>query len=244
MELSRGTYYLAVVGYEGEVGDYQISVSFSAAPVYSRAIPLLLSEDEQGRQGFLRIQNYSEDQDIGLVITGIDDWGERFGPIDFRLQPSNSIHFNSTDIEKGNANKGLPDGIGNGRGWWRLQLKSSTPIYATSYVRTSDGFLTSIHDTAIELDGTFFLVPIFNPASNYRQVSFLRVTNLSDEPSNFSIAGIDDAGVFGLEAVRFSIGGLQTVHLNAEDLESGIPDVESGAIRKREGQMAAVGGGG
>ena len=236
MELSRGTYYLAVVGYEGEVGDYQISVAFSAAPVYSRAIPLLLSADEQGRQGFLRIQNYSEDQDINLVIAGIDDWGERFGPVDFRLRPSNSIHFNSMDIEEGNASKGLTEGIGDGRGWWRLQLKSSTPIFATSYVRTSDGFLTSIHDTAIELDGTLFLVPIFNPASNYRQVSLLRVTNLSDEPSNFSIGGIDDAGKFGLENVEFSIGGLQTVHLTAEDLESGIPDIESGQFGNGKGK--------
>ena len=236
MELTRGTYYLAVVGYEGEVGDYQISVSFSAAPVYSRAIPLLLSADEQGRQGFLRIQNYSEDVDVRLVITAIDDWGQRFGSVDIRLQPSNSIHFNSTDIEEGNANKGLPTGLGDGRGWWRLQLKSSTPIYATSYVRTSDGFLTSIHDTAIELEGTRFLVPIFNPASNYRQVSLLRVSNLSSEPGNFSIAGLDDAGKLGLENVQFSVGGLQTVHLTAEDLESGIPDIESGQFGNGKGK--------
>lgn len=239
MELTAGTYYVSVVGYEGEVGDYSLSVQFEPDPIYSRAIPLMLSADERGRQGFLRVQNYSEDAGLTLEITGIDDWGDRYGPITYALEPLNSIHFNSTDIEEGNLAKGLESGLGDGRGWWRLQLKSSTPIFATSYVRTDDGFLTSIHDTAIDIgdeETLFFLIPIFNPASNRNQQSHLRITNLSKETNNFDIGGIDDAGVFSPESVRFSIQGSQSVYLSSEELENGIPDIESGQLGDGKGK--------
>ena len=243
MELSAGTYYISVVGYDGEVGDYQLSVEYEADPVWSRAIPLMLPADEEGRGGFLRIQNYSDDAEIALQITGIDDWGERYGPISYPLKPLQSIHFNSTDIEEGNPSKGLDAGLGDGRAWWRLQLKSSTPIYATSYVRTKDGFLTSIHDTAIdfEQDGArYFLVPIFNPASNVNQQSLLRVTNLSKRTNNFAITGIDDAGVAGQEPVQFSVRASQSVYLNAEELENGIPDIESGRFGDGKGKWQLI----
>ena len=242
MDLAPGTYYLSVSGYQGEVGHYQLSVTFVAAPVYSRAIPLMLSADEVRRQGFLRIQNYSEDDEITLVITAIDDWGDRFGPIDYRIEPFHSIHFNSNDIERGNPSKGLHNGFGDGRGWWRLQLRSSTPIFATSYVRTADGFLTSIHDTALdlELDGTLFLVPLFNPASNVNQRSWLRITNLSTQVNKVSVTGLDDAGERGSETVRFSIRGSQSVHLNSKDLESGIPDIDSGSFGNGVGKWQLI----
>ena len=242
MELAAGAYYVSVVGYEGEVGDYGLSVQFEAVPVYSRAIPLMLAADEEGRQGFLRIQNYAEDADVTLEITGIDDFGERYGPISYPLEPLQSIHFNSTDIEESNPDKGLHAGLGDGGGWWRLQLRSSTPIFATSYVRTPDGFLTSIHDTALDLevDGTVFLVPIFNPASNVNQRSVLRITNLDKQQNDIDVYGIDDAGVEGWEAVRFGIRGQQSVYIDSEDLESGIPDIESGQFGNGEGKWQLV----
>ena len=238
LDLAPGTYYFSVEGYEGEIGAYEVSIQFAAAPVYSRAIPLLLAAGDQRREGFLRIQNYSEDATITLEITGIDDWGDRYGPLTHSLEPRHSAHFNSTDIEQGNSHKGLESGLGNGRGDWRLQLRSSTPIFATSYVRTGEGFLTSIHDTALELEvgGTLFLVPIFNPASNVNQRSVLRITNLNKESTDVEVLGLDDAGVPGLEPVRFSIGGQDSVLLDSGHLEDGIPDIESGRFGDGKGK--------
>ena len=242
MDLAPGTYFVSVRGYEGEVGAFGLSVQFEAALVYSRAIPVMLAADEVGRQGFLRIQNYSNEAEITLDITGIDDRGDRFGPIRYPLEPLQSIHFNSADIEEGNPDKGLDAGLGDGYGWWRLQLKSSTPIFATSYVRTNDGFLTSIHDTALdlELDGTVFLVPIFNPASNVNQQSYLRISNLGNDFNNISVFGLDDAGDYGLEPVRFSLEGPISVYLDAEYLENGIPDIDSGSFGNGKGKWQLV----
>ncbi len=93
-----------------------------------------------------------------------------------------TVHFHSGDLERGNAAKGLPNGVGApARGDWRLELTSDLDIVVTSYIRTEDGFLTSMHDLApsgIAAQGA--RVPIFNPGSNRRQVSLLRVVNDGD----------------------------------------------------------------
>ena len=242
LRLAPGTYYVSVEGYGGAaVGDYEISVQHESTPAFARAIPLMLAADAEGRQGFLRIQNYSSDA-TDVEIRAIDNGGQRYGPLRIRLGPWQSAHFNSTDIEKGNPDKGLNKGLGDGQGWWRLQLRSSTQIFATSYVRTPDGFLTSIHDTtpAFEGEDISFLVPMFNPASNVNQQSYLWFTNLSRQTNNISVYGVDDAGVSGLEAVRFSIDGMVSVTLDAKELESGIPDINSGRFGDGKGKWRLI----
>ena len=63
----------------------------------------------------MRIINHSEKART-VTIHAIDDSGERFGPIDLSLRSLATAHFNSTDLEGGNAAKGLSDGVGNGDG--------------------------------------------------------------------------------------------------------------------------------
>ena len=55
-------------------------------------------------------------------------------------------HLNSTDLQSGNAVKGLSGQFGSGDGDWRLSIESSLNFDAYAYMRTSNGFLTSIHD--------------------------------------------------------------------------------------------------
>ena len=228
LELEPGTYYVRVAGFGGDVGAYGLTVGFEADPVHSRSIPLMLSAAEKirtGRQGFMRIQNYA-DSSASLRITGIDDSGQKHGPIKYVMEPRTSIHFNSDDIEQGNVNKGLPDGLGDGDGWWRLQIKAAIPIFATAYIRTSDGFLTGMHEAAPSwVDDTgdhMTLVPIFNPASNYNQVSWLRLTNQGQEPARVAVLGIDDAAQTGDGVIRFRIQTSGSAYVSAEDLEEGI----------------------
>ena len=49
-----------------------------------------------------------------------------------------------------------------------------------AHAAAGHGFLTSVHDTADTLDGGRYYVPFFNPASNTRQVSSLRLVNNAD----------------------------------------------------------------
>ena len=74
--------------------------------------------------------------------------------------------------------------------------------------------------------------------SNVNQQSYLWITNPSRQTNNFSVYGVDDAGVSGLEAVRFSIDGMVSVTLGALGLENGIADTNSGRFGDGKGKWS------
>ena len=228
-DLAPGVYYLQVSGWGGDLGDYEVSVQFTPHPVHSRSIPLVLSASEKadsGWQSFIRVQNY-EDSAQRLRFTGVDDSGTRHGPVFVTLDGWESRHFNSGDLEHGNTAKGLSGGLGTGVGWWRLQIRARSPVFASGYVRTNEGFLTGVHDVGIFIGadeaGRFNrLVPTFNPASNFNQVSVLRVSNLSHDGVMVRVGGLDDLGVWGDEPFDFLAEASESYYFSAKDLEEGI----------------------
>ena len=180
-------------------------------------IPLFLSASHGAREGFARIVNHSAD--AGEVsITATDDSGRRFGPVGLSLGGRAAVHFNSRDLERGNPGKGLPTGVGDGQGDWRLELSTDLPIEAMAFVRTADGFVASMQDL-IHDDGD---VGFFNPASNDRQRSTLRLTNTLDRAVEIVIEGVDDQGMAGpAGAVRLTLGAGEARTLTARQLEDG-----------------------
>ena len=144
------------------------------------------------REGFVRVVNRSPISGTASIIA-YDDAGIRRGPATLDLRPHATVHFNSDDLEEGNAAKGLTEGIGGGVGAWRLELESNLDLDVLGYVRTTDGFLTSIHDVFHRGEGGVH-VPTVNPASNPDQVSELRLINPADDPRNVTVVGVDDAG--------------------------------------------------
>ena len=134
-----------------------------------------------------------------MRITGTDDAGRTRGPVTLSLSARETRHFNSEDLETGNASKGLSRGLGDGQGNWRLRLVPDLDLdlEVGAYIRTADGFLSSVHDVVrgAEVGGeTVYHVPIFNPASNRNQVSSLRLVNLTRGGVVVTIRGRDDAG--------------------------------------------------
>ena len=186
-------------------------------------IPLVMSADNAIQQGFVRIINRSNR--AGTVrIRAIDDEGRRGGTLNLSLDAKASAHFNSGDLEAGNPDKGLSGRAGDGDGNWRLELSTSLDIQPRAYIRTSDGFLTSIHQTATqEEEGSMrHLVPIFNPASNRDQRSLLRLINKGEGSARIVVRGLDDRG----EAppggvVRMTVPEGAARMLSAEELEDG-----------------------
>ena len=173
------------------------------------------------RQGFARVINHSAR--AGMVeIEAIDDDGAVFGPASLQIDASETLHFNSGDLENGNEAKGLPTGTGPGNGDWRLVLSSQLDIEVLSYIRTpADGFLTSMHDVVgLDNDGRH-RVAIFNPGSNMNQVSQLRVINPGDAAVEVTITGIDDAGASPGGPVQITVQANAAMTLDADELESG-----------------------
>ena len=185
------------------------------------AVPFFLSaSDEHGRQGFARIRNRS-DRDGAVRIHAFDDDGIERGPVTLSLDAGETVHFNSTDLETGNAGKGLPGGVGRGRGNWRLQFDTDLAIDAMAYVRHDDGFLTSMHDVAV-YSNRRHRIPIFNPASNARQRSLLRLANPSDGTVRVTIAGVDDTGASPGTEVSLNLPARAARTLSAVELEQGV----------------------
>ena len=177
------------------------------------------ASDVSGRQGFVRVINRSEST-VEITIRAHDETAWEYRPLTLSLQGGQVAHFNSDDLEQGNAGKGLTGSTGAGEGDWRLALTSESDIEVLAYIRTTDGFLTAMHDAA-PVTGTRHRVAIFNPGANDRQVSWLRIVNAGDAAAAVTITGIDDSGASPGVAVQVSVPAGAARAYTAAELESG-----------------------
>lgn len=195
----------------------------TSGPGDARAFPFFpAAGNARGWQGFMRVANHS-DAGGKVFIRAIDDGGQDFGTVTLALDAGETVHFNSDDLEDGNAAKGISGRMGApGQGDWRLELTSDLSIEAMAYVRTSDGFVTAMHDVApsAEDDPNSYRVVFFNPGSNYRQESLLRLVNPGDAKAAVSIRGLDDQNR-SAGPVRLEIEPRAARTVSALDLEEG-----------------------
>ena len=194
-------------------------VSTGRAAVHS--LPLVLPAGNPPLTGFVRIVNRS-DRAGEVDITAIDDSGKEVGPITISIGADSSRHFNSKDLEEGNPDKeGLSDGVGGGQCSWRLELETDLDILPLAFVRTGDGFVTSIHDVVPEVEPGRHDVAIFNPGKNETQQSRLRLVNLGDTVAQAEIAATDDKGNRPEDTVRVTVPAGGACMVTAHELESG-----------------------
>ncbi len=226
---------LRVMGLMETRSGHLTNLSRGVAPG-QRTIPLMLPDSTTGQQGFVRIINRSE-RAGSVSIEAIDDTGERFGPVVLTVDAKGAVQFNSRDLERGNPGVGLARGVGNGTGNWRLELETTLDIEPLAYVRTSDGFLTSVHEVArAEGSSMRYRVPIFNPGSNRSLVSWLRLVNPGDRAVDVTIEGLDADGnppPGGQASLRLQAGAART--LTARQLEDGAAGL-SGRFRQGRGK--------
>ena len=190
-------------------------------------------KSHETREGFARVVNHG-DSPATILMDAFDDAGERHGPVTLTVGAGEATHFNSSDLEDGNENKGLSGRTGAGSADWRIELRGDG-LEVLSYMRTEDGFVTSLHDAAplqepvVVIDNdedtrTFeyrYDVAIFNPGRNTKQASTLRLVNPGQHPAELTVTGIDDQGASGESAASLTLAGLSSRSISAADLESG-----------------------
>ena len=189
----------------------------------SWSLPLVMSDSNPVRTGLVRIINRS-DRAGAVAIHAIDDAGRRAGPVSLSLDANAAVTFNSWDLERGNASKGLSGGVGSGgAGHWRLELRTDLDVEALAYARTAEGFVTSVHESVAEEEaGSMrYRVPFFNPGSNRVQQSRLRLVNPWDGAAEVVITGRDDDGEPSGGVVRLTLAAGESRSLGAEALEQG-----------------------
>ncbi len=183
-------------------------------------VPLFVSGTDPDRHGFVRVINRSN-RDGTVSIHAIDEAGRRFGPVDLALRAGAARQFSSADLEWGNAAKGLP-GIGAGHGDWRLELATDLDIGALSYVRAADGSVTRVDGTVAIAQGSLCEIGFFNPASNTRQVSMLRLANAGAQDAEVAVSGVDDRGRAAPDGeVYLTVPAGQSRSVGANELERG-----------------------
>ena len=182
-------------------------------------VPLFPSASDAALQGFVRVINHSGDSGE-VQIDAVDDMGVSYGPLTLSIAGDTTVHFNSNDLEGGNTGKGLTGSTGAGEGDWRLTLTSDLDVEVLSYIRTTDGFLTAMHDLAPVAEGEH-RIAIFNPGSNAAQVSRLRLINPGEAAAQVTIEGVDDRGMSPGSAVEVTVAAGATQTLTAAELESG-----------------------
>ena len=182
-------------------------------------VPLFpAAADPTGRQGFVRVVNRSNREGTSTIIA-IDDQGQRYEPVSLALGANETVHFNSDDLEHGGSP--LSGGTGTGQGDWHLEITSELAIDVLAYLRTADGFLTTMHDTA-PTEGHRHRVAFFNPASNRDQASSLRLVNRGSVSATAFVRGIDASGDLPGPGVRLIVPPGAVVSYTAEELESGV----------------------
>ena len=187
-------------------------------------LPLLLAGHRHPAQGFARVVNASGAAGE-VAIHASSDAGRRFGPLALTLGARSAAHFNSADLEQGNAAKGLSGGTGSGEGDWRLEFSSELPIEVLGYARGPGGFLATMHDIAPSV-GQTHRVPIFNPAGDSDQVSELRLANPGAQDADITIAATDDLGEPApAGTVSLVLAARESRTVTARQLEDGAPNL-------------------
>ena len=201
----------------------------------THGVLLFPSMSEPGREGVVRVVNHGA-QAAQVRILAMDDTAFEYEPLTLTVAAGSAAHFNSADLELGNADKELSGSTGTGSGSWRLDLTSAQDIEVLSYVRTTDGFLTPVHDLAPVVDGAY-RVAFFNPASNEAQVSRLRLINAGPTDVSVTVTGVDDAGESPASPVRLEVAAGTALEVSSAALESGDGEaIESGAFGDGEGK--------
>ena len=201
-------------------------------------VPLFPSaSDALGRQGFVRVVNRSASV-AEVIIAAFDESDHDYDSLTLTVGGNRTVHFNSNDLELGNPDKGLSGSVGPGEGDWWLELTSEADIEVLSYIRTPDGFLTSMDDVVPRMENRH-TVPIFNPGRNESQASRLRLINAGDEDVQVTITGVDDEGLSPGGDVRLSIPSGAVRSFTAAELESGAAGLE-GSLGMGSGKWQLV----
>ena len=183
-------------------------------------VPFFLAAGNPERSSFVRVINRSSIP--GRVrVEAVDDSGRKPADVTLDIGANAVVHFNSRDLARGNPGKGLEGSIGRPvSGDWRLRLVSDLDLEVLSYVRARDGLVAAMHDTA-PWSGGGLRIPFFNPGSNTRQMSLLRLLNVGAEDATVTVTGTDDTGAPSPGSVSLVIPAGAARTYSAPELESG-----------------------
>ena len=139
-------------------------------------------------RGIVRVVNSSEEPGY-VTVHAIDDAGTRFDPFEIELGPMQASQFSSATLE---------DSIGEGEGFWRLELSTNLDIRAQAFMRFADNNLAPMHDVIPVYKKTeshyWYHANKFFPDKHLTHVSWLRLTNPTAASLRVDMVSAPDRG--------------------------------------------------
>ncbi len=139
-------------------------------------------------RGIVRVVNSSEEPGY-VTVHAIDDAGTRFDPFEIELGPMQASQFSSATLE---------DSIGEGEGFWRLELSTNLDIRAQAFMRFVDNNLAPMHDVIpiySQTEGYYWYhANKFFPAKHATHVSWLRLINPTASSLRILVVSAPDRG--------------------------------------------------
>ena len=179
-------------------------------------VPLFPSaSDGEGRRGLVRVVNRSADSaEIG--IDAFDATDRAYERLELTLAGEASGQFDSSDLEQGNAEKGLEGSTGPGEGDWWLELSSASDIELVSYVDTASGPLSALRGTSgVETESGMRYEALL-----WGESGEVRLLNAGGGAVAVRLSGTDDAGSSG-GAVELTLAPWSARTLTATALAEG-----------------------
>lgn len=193
--------------------------NLSGAAVHDGDVYYFPAAGDPRRQGLLHIASR-----VGAgsaTFHAVDDAGEAYGPVTLQLQADRTVVLDSEAVEQGFAGQGLPTGIGNGTGDWRIRIGSTLQLDVAAYIGARDEVRTSVHDASLRA-GRRHAVPRFGPGGDRVSTSVLRLINASQVAADVKIIAWDDDGTVAPGgAVSLTLGPDESRSLDAASLELG-----------------------
>jgi hypothetical protein len=177
-------------------------------------------DDTSGRVGYLGLYNRSTAA-ATVTITGKDDLGVTApsGSMTVSIPAGATKVLSSNQIEQGGG--GVTGRLGNGTGYWHLDVTSASDVMVQNFVASSNGGLTEMTTpAAAESNGDYYihLFPIPNGATWSGK---LRMANPGTSSNAITITATDVNGNALSGSARVTLAANNAVELSASDMTNG-----------------------
>ena len=217
LEAERGTAYVTNLLLDGSGVLSSVPGGMSRGSGGLHRVSLFPSaSDGSGRRGEVRVVNRSPGS-AEVSIDAFDATDRAYEELRLALGAESSGQFDSTDLERGNAENGLAGSTGPGEGDWWLELSSASDIEVLSYVDTASGPLSGVRGTVGRETATGMRYEAVLLAGESGE---LRLLNAGGAAVEVRVTGTDDAGASGGQ-VELTLAPWASRTLTATALEEG-----------------------
>ena len=190
-------------------------------------LELFNAADDMDSSSHLRLVNPGPET-VEVTITGVDDEGVDSDEVVITVPAGASRTLTAEELETGAM---LDGALGGGSGRWRLAVSADHPVTVMNLVEGQAGRLVNLADALSSVDETgAHQVPLFPGAADASgREGFVRVVNRSDRSGSVTVDAADESDT-DYAAAELTLGPLEAVQFDSDDLETGNADLGMSGI--------------